>query len=82
MQRKAGRKFSNKETILWSSIIQLHISEMISIRKDFNGSVIYSDSLIKGDYSYLEKAFLYCNLILDHLKVKKVIRSDIWGVTV
>lgn len=82
MQRKAQREFSHKETIFWMNIIQLHISEMINIQREFKGAAITSELLIKGEYRQLKRAFLYCNQTLDYDKVKKIIQPDIWGVTV
>ncbi|KKN15737.1 hypothetical protein LCGC14_0982900 [marine sediment metagenome] len=79
IERKAGKTIDRE---FWREIINEHIYEMSDIYRETNAPIVRSANLIEGDYYYLKHAFLYCNLIIDYDKVKKIIQPNIWGVTV
>lgn len=42
------------------------------------GPVVYSDEVVKGDFSSLENAFEYCGIAFDKDKAKSVIKPEHW----
>lgn len=58
--------------------IERHHEAMDYVKKLHGGENIYSDELIAGDYSSLERAFNYCGIKIDLEIVKGFIDPRLW----
>jgi len=58
--------------------IQNNVEKMDYVVENLNGVNVYSDEVIDGDMSSLDRAFQYCGLALDSKKAASCIRPEHW----
>lgn len=61
-----------------TEIMQAHHREMDILSEYHDGKNVYTDELIKGDYSSLESAMAYCGIVMKEEIVKDFIEPKYW----
>lgn len=66
--------FLGKDPLKAKRLLEKHYEAMDSVP----GVEVYTDEIIKGDYSSLNAAFDYCGMELDHALVDEFVEPSLW----
>lgn len=80
--RRKSRIYDNKDDSFLFELIDNHNNIMNEILETYGGFDINSEKIINGDHFELLLAFQGVGCILDYEIVKKIVKPEIWGVTV